>query len=322
MRREGSTLAPTHNYSGSVSADVKNLSEYLSIFGATNPLDSNPAAAHFQFAIESGVWNGSATITPASSRPVDLGVISLPLWIGENWNEFSIRPLNVILSFPLLSLDKSPRWLGVGILNGGILSGGLHLSGTLRNPKIDGDLQLMNGKTAMAALGITGASGRIQFAESHGSIDFLRLTNKDVDLSFTGQADMSDPNQIVLILKSNLLTLDLSSHSLDCVSQITFTPVDTVFGSLVTQLEFRGAFFDHDWALTLRPVPAKSSEPLSIDSQNCSALSRSCVQWPGPEHWHILTEPTVGSAAAETGPPSLGVGGIATLRFCRDQPAG
>jgi hypothetical protein len=260
-------IGTTHNYSGSVSADVKNLSEYLSIFGATNPSNSNPAAAHFQFAIESGVWNGSATITPTGSRPVDLGVISLPLWIGENWNEFSIRPLNVILSFPLLSLDKSPRWLGFGVLNGGILSGGLHLSGTLRNPKIDGDLQLLNGKTDMTAFGITGASGRIQFAESHGSINFLRLTNKDVDLSFTGEAEMSDPDQIAIILKSNLPMLDLSSHSLDCASQITFTPVDTMFGSLVTQLEFRGSSFDHNWMITLRPAAAKSSEPLTIDSR-------------------------------------------------------
>jgi hypothetical protein len=260
-------IGTTHNYSGSVSADVKNLSEYLSIFGATNPSDSNAAAAHFQFAIESGVWNGSATITPAASRPVDVGVISLPLWIGEDWNEFSIRPLNVILSFPLLSLEKSPRWLGLGLLNGGILSGGLHLSGTLRNPNIDGDLQLMNGKTDTAALGVTGASGRVRFAGSRGSIDFFRLTNKDVDLSCTGEIDIADPNRVTLVLTSNLPMLDLSSHSLDCASQITFTPINTMFGSLVTQLEFRGALFDHDWTITLRPAAAKLLEPLSIDSR-------------------------------------------------------
>jgi hypothetical protein len=50
----------------------------------------------------------------------------------------------VILSFPLLSLDKSPRWLGAGILNDGILTGGLHLSGKLRNPKVDCDLQFLD----------------------------------------------------------------------------------------------------------------------------------------------------------------------------------
>ncbi len=254
-------LGGMHNYSGSISADVANLTDYLSIFGLTTTPDSHPTPAHLQFAIDAGVWNGNLTITTNDSRPVSLGLISLPLWFGEGWNEISIRPLNAILSFPLLSLDNGPRWLGLGVLRGGMISGGIHLSGTLRNPVLDGDIQLVNGKMDPGVLGFSGMSGHVTFSQSHGSIEFLRLANDAVDLSMTGEIDATAADRIAIGLASNLPLLNLTSQSVDCATRITFSPTDTMFGQPLSQLEFDGGFGRPNWTITLRGTPAKLLAP-------------------------------------------------------------
>jgi hypothetical protein len=260
-------IGDAHNYSGSVSADIANLTDYLSIFGLTNTIDPHPAAAHLQCMIDAGVWNGNATITTSSSRPVSIGAISLPLWPGETWDEFSVRPLNVILTFPLLSFDNSPRWLGLGIFRGGILSGGIHISGTLRNPNIDGDAQLINGRTKSEAFGINGMSGYARFNGSHGLIDFLRVTNNNVDLSFNGEVEISDTDRIRVNLTSDLPLFDLTATTLDCPNRITVSPTETMFAPIVSQFEFQGGLFNRNWTMMMRPTPAKSPEPESIDTR-------------------------------------------------------
>jgi hypothetical protein len=256
-------LGTVHNYSGSVSADVRNLSDYLAIFGATDATDSNPASAHMQFTIDSGVWNGNATIRTATSR-LDMGVISLPLRIGENWSEFSIMPLNIIFSFPVLAFDKGPRWLGLGFLRSGILSGGIHVSGTWQHPNIDGDVQLIDGRTENATLGFTGLSGRVRLSESHGSIDFLRASNKDVDLSFRGEMDISDSDDIAIVLTGTLPLFDATSYPLNCVSRLTVLPIDTMFAPVIGEIGFRGGLINRNWTVTLRPTQPQLLEPINI----------------------------------------------------------
>jgi hypothetical protein len=259
-------LGSAHAYSGSLSADVKNLSDYLSFFGATDAADSNSASAHMQFMMDSGVWNGTATITTATSR-LDMGVISLPLRIGEDWNELSATPLNVIFSFPVLSLDRSPRWLGLELLRGGILSGGFHLSGTLQHPKIDADVQLIDGKVENEKLGFDGVSGRLRLSASHGLIDFLHVNNKDVDLSFRGEMDVSDADDVAVALTCTLPLFDVTSYPLHCVSQLRVSTIDTMFASIVGQIEFRGGFINRNWTITLQPVAAGLFEPTKISTR-------------------------------------------------------
>lgn len=259
-------LGGVHNYSGSLSADLANLTDYLSILGLTSSLDSHPAPAQLQFMIDSGVWNGNATITTRDSRPVSIGVINLPIWVGETWNEFSIRPLNIILSFPLLSFDNGPRWLGLGLLRGGVLSGGIHLSGSLRTPMIDGDMQLINGKPNDRTFGLNGISGHITFAGSRGSINFLRAANDAVDVSFNGELDITAADRVVIDLTSNLPLFNFAG-SIGCIDRVTLAPTTLVSGQPVGQLEFRGDLFNQSWSVTLRETAAKLLQPNGMEDR-------------------------------------------------------
>ncbi len=256
-------LGSGHSYSGSVSAEVKNLSDYLLFFGKTDVADSIPASAHMQFAIDSGIWSGSAVITAAASR-LDVGAISLPLRIGVDWNEFGMTPLNIIFSFPVLSLDKSPSWLGLGLVRGGILSGGIHVSGTLQHPNVDGDVQLINGTVANDRFGFNSISGRLRLNGSRGSIDFLHLGNKDVDLSFRGKMDVSDVDDVTIALNGTLPLFDLTSYPVTCVNRVMVSPTDTMLAPIVNQIEFRGSLIDQNWNITLQPTARDLLEPTSI----------------------------------------------------------
>jgi hypothetical protein len=260
-------LGSAHAYSGALSADVKNLSEYLWLFGATDAADSNPVSAHMQFMTDSGVWNGTATMTIATSR-LDMGVISLPLRIGEDWNELSATPLNVIFSFPVLWLDEGPRWLGLGLLRGGILSGGIHLSGTLQAPKIDGDVQLIDGKLENEKLGFDGVSGRLRQNGRHGLIDFLHVSNKDVDLSLRGEVEISDADDVAIALTSTLPLFDATSYALHCVSELRVSTIDTMFAPMVGQIEFRGGFINRNWTIVLQPDAAGLFGPMRISRRS------------------------------------------------------
>jgi len=206
-------------------------------------------------------------MTTATSR-LDMGVISLPLRIGEDWNELSVTPLNVIFSFPVLWLDESPRWLGLGLLRGGILSGGIHLSGTLQNPKIDGDVQLIDGKLENEKLGFNGISGRLRQNGIHGLIDFLHVSNKDVDLSFRGEMEVSDADDVAIALTSTLPLFDVTSYPLNCVSQLRVSTIDTMFASMVGQIEFRGGFINRNWTIMLQPAAAGLFKPTRISARS------------------------------------------------------
>jgi hypothetical protein len=252
-----------HNYTGSLSADLKNLSDYVSFFGPTDPVDSNPASAHLQFMADSGVWNGTATITTPTSR-VDIGAISLPLRIGETWNEFSMTPLNIIFTFPVLSLDKSPSWLGLGVLDRGILSGGIRLFGTLAQPKLEGDVQLINGQTKATRLGVDRVSGRLRLAGDHGTIDFLQLSNTNVDLALRGEVQISAADDIAVDLTATLPLFDRTSYPLECVNGFIFSPMNTMLAPVVNQIEFHGGLINRRWTVSLRPKTRGLVELMSI----------------------------------------------------------
>jgi hypothetical protein len=253
-------LASGHNYSGSLSADLRNVSDYLSLFQPSDSIDSNPASAHIQLVADSGVWKGNAIITTPSSR-LDAGIISLPLGIGENWSQFSITPLNIILSFPVLSLDKGPRWLGLGVLRGGILSGGIRVFGTLEHPKLEGDVQLIDGEMTSKQFGFDRLSGRLRLAGTHGTIDFLQSSNKTVDLAFRGEMEIGDAEDIAIALTSTLPLFDASRYPLGCVSGVVLSPIDTILAPVVNQIELRGGLINRGWTISLRPIPRGMLEP-------------------------------------------------------------
>ena len=259
-------IGNAHNYSGSLSADISNLSDYLSIFGGTALADSNPASAHIQFTIDSAVWNGGATVTIPNSLPITLEA-TLPLRIGEDWNEFSMTPLNISLHFPTVSLGNTPRGLVPGIFHDGILRGTIHFSGTLRRPNLEGGVELLNARMENAVLGFTEMSGRARFGRNHGLIDFLHVSNKDVDLSFNGEVDVGDADDVTIRLAGILPIFKVTPYPVGCVGRIVVSPIGNVLAPVIDKLEFRGGFPDGDWTVTLQPTGRDLIELTNIASQ-------------------------------------------------------
>jgi len=246
-------IGRAHNYSGSLSADISNLSDYLSIFGGTGPANSSPASAHIQFTIDSAVWDGFATVTTPNSRPIFLEA-TLPLRIGEDWNEFSMTPLNIILDFPTVSLGNMPRGLVPGNFRDGILRGTIRFSGTLQRPNIEGAVELLNGKMENALLGFTEMSGRARFEGNHGLIDFLDASNENVNVSLNGGIDVGDADDVAITLAGILPISELTPYPVGCVGQIMISPVGTVLAPVIDRVEFRGGFFNRNWTITLQPI--------------------------------------------------------------------
>ena len=255
-----------HNYSGSLSADISNLADYLSIFGGTGPANSNPASAHLQFTVDSAVWDGFATVTIPNSQPIFLEA-TLPLRIGENWNEFSMTPLNIILNFPMVSLGNTPGGLVPGNFRDGVLGGTIRFSGTLQRPNIEGAVELLNGKMENALLGFTEMSGRARFGANHGFIDFLDASNENVDVSLNGGVDVSDADDVAITLAGILPISELTPYPVGCVSQIMMSPVETLLAPVIDRVEFRGGLFNRNWTITLQPAGRELIESTNIAKQ-------------------------------------------------------
>jgi hypothetical protein len=257
-------LSHQHDYSGTVKASVSDLTDYLWVFGEVESTRS-PLPATADFTVNSSVWQGVATIVTLPNRgPITFGTTSLPLRIGESWTEFSITPLQIFLSFEDVSLENAPRWLGLGNFRGGILRGGLQISGTFQRPSIDGAVELIDGKIKDESLGFTDISGRVRIGEKHGLIDFLRLSNKDVDLSFTGDIAIRHSDDVTIILTSNLPMFDVTSHSLHCVNGVMLSHIDTMLAPTVSEIELDGGFIDYNWTITLRPTARQLAEPMEL----------------------------------------------------------
>ena len=256
-------IGRAHNYSGSLSADISNLSDYLSIFGGTGVTGSNPTPAHVDFTVESSVWSGSARIAIPNSEPISFTAVSLPLRIGETWNEFSMTPLHIALDFRSVSLADAPHWLGLGIFRAGNLSGGIQVSGTPQRPNIDGDVQLIDGKMESEALGLSDLSGRVHLSGSHGVIDFLQARNKDVDLSFNGEVDVSGSDDVTITL-AGILPIFYVTSPVECVSRIAVSPMDTFLAPVLDKVEFRGGFVDRRWTITLQPKGQELIKSINI----------------------------------------------------------
>src|SRR5438552_668522 len=219
------------DFRGDISATINSLGDFTSLFGAN-----------------SGDFAGAIPI----SKPITFAAVSLPLRIGESWTEFSMTPLKVSLSFINLSLENAPRWPGLGNFRSGILSGALEVSGTLQRPTFEGEIDLIDGQTKDESLGFTGISGRVRLDGNHGLIDFLRIIRKDADVSFRGEVEVRDADDLTITLTSNLPMFDVTSYPLDCVSRVMVSRIDTMFAPIVSEIKLAGGLFDHIWTITLR----------------------------------------------------------------------
>lgn len=251
-------MSHQHDYSGTVNATIKNLADYFSILRGPGMADSKPTPADIRIKIESGVWDARGVVTLSGSSPLNFSA-NFPLRIGTDWNAFLASPLNLNLDFPSIFLASAPQFFHPEIFHDGILSGKLSISETLQHPRIVGDMQLLNGKLQNAPIHLTEANGRITFMGEHASIDFLNVSTKEVDLSFRGEIDLHDSNDVTLKIIGMVPIFDLTSRPVDCASRFELVPTDVTLAPAITELEFRGGVFRSDWAINMKERASSTS---------------------------------------------------------------
>src|ERR1022692_3461813 len=95
-------------------------------------------------------------------------------------------------------------------------------------------------------------NGRLTFNGDRASIDFLNLATKDVDLSFRGEIDLHDANDLSIKTVAVLPIFDLATQTIDCASRIEFTPVGLTLAPPIEELEFRGSLSKGDWSVNAK----------------------------------------------------------------------
>lgn len=281
-------LSHEHDYSGTLEARLNNLIDYLSI-----PRDAaekaNPIPADVQATIDSSNWDIRGVVHSPNSSPISF-TANFPLRIGTDWNAFRMSPLNITLNFPSIFLAKAPQLFHPQIFSDGILSGNISLSETLQHPRVDGDIQLMNGKLSGdggTSLNLTEASGRIVFGGDRGSIEFLNVATKDTELSLRGEIDFQDTNNVTVRIDGAMPIFDLTPHPIDCMSKIEFASVPITLAPAVAELQFCGALFQPNWTIGLKERTIAQSS----DVPDPSAVTREfplCFSGNSPEKATLL----------------------------------
>jgi hypothetical protein len=246
-------LSHEHNYSGTLEARLNNLLDYRSIPGGAAE-KANAIPADVQVTIDSSEWDIRGVIHVPSSSPVSF-TANFPLRIGTDWNAFWISPLNITLNFPSIFLAKASQLFRPLIFRDGIMSGNISVSETLQHPRIDGDIQLLNGKLSGdegGSINLTEASVRIVFEESRASIEFLNIATKDTDLSLRGEIDFQNTNNVTVRLSGATPIFDLTPRPIDCMNKIEFASAPFTLAPAVAELQFCGGIFQSNWTVGLK----------------------------------------------------------------------
>jgi len=258
-------LSHEHSYSGTLNATIGNVAEYFSIFRGLGENNIKPAPADIQVKIDSSNWDARGAISLPDSSSINF-TARFPFPVGTNWNAFLTFPLNVTLDFPSIFLANAPQIFHPEIFRDGILSGKLSLSDTLLHPRIHGDAQLLNGKLQNTSLNLTEASGRVTFDGFRASLDFFNAATKDLDLSFRGDIDFHDTNDLTVRIAASVPIFDLRPRTIDCVNKIEIESVAETLAPVISALELRGGLFRSDWTMNLK-------EPIGIQSNGALILN-------------------------------------------------
>jgi hypothetical protein len=247
-------LSPDHNYSGKLNAWTEDVRRYVSRLRESPERKAVPIPLELEATIQSSQWDTHAVVQLPKSSPVTV-TANFPLPMAGTWSQFQMFPLEVSIDFPAVFLSTAPRLFDADIFQDGILSGKISLSETLRRPRIVGELQLINGKLATssnAVSNITAASTRINFDGNRGSLEFLNVATKDVDLALGGEINFEDTQDIKVKIVGATPIFDLMSRPVDCVNRIEIAPAALPLAPAATELELRGAFLQPDWSVSLK----------------------------------------------------------------------
>jgi hypothetical protein len=276
-------LSHEHNYSGTLEARLTNLLDYLSIPRGADER-ANPIPADVQTTIDSGKWDVRGVIHIPNSSPISF-TANFPLRIGTDWNAFRASPVNITLNFPLILLANAPQLFHPQIFNDGILSGNISLSETLQHPRVDGDIQLVNGKISSdtpTPFNLTEASSRIVFEGNRASIEFLNVATKDTDLSLRGEIDFQDTNKVSVSVDGAMPIFDLTPHPIGCMNKIEFALVSFTLAPAVAELQFRGGLLQPNWTIGLKERTVAQSSDIP-DPNGVTREFPLCFSGTGPE---------------------------------------
>ena len=252
-------LSGEHNYSGTLEARLNNLVEYLPVPLSTGA-KAKPAPADVQATINSTNWDIRGVIHLSDSSPVSF-TANFPLKIGSDWNAFRLSPLTLTVNFPSIFLAKAPQLFQPPVFHDGILSGSLSVSETLEHPRIDGDIQLLNGKLSgdSSAVNLTEASGRMVFGGNRASIEFLNVATQDAELSLAGEIDFQDTSNVTIKINGSMPVFDLTARQINCMSRIEFAPAPFTLAPAVAEVQFCGGLYQPDWIVALKEHPVTQS---------------------------------------------------------------
>ena len=268
LRTQGKVdLDQNHNYSGSFKAAVSNLSEYLSIFRGPEETPSKPVAAETQITVDSASWDAHAILNMADSRPLNVAA-KFALKFGQDWKA---SPLDVTIDFPAIFLANAPQLFHPEIFKDGILSGKIVLSDTLQHPHLVGDVQLLSARLQNAPIDLTQASARLTFNGARATVDFFNAGTRDVDLSFRGEIDFRDSNDVVAKIFPSTPVFDLMNAPIQCASEIKLAPVAITLAPMIDELDFHGGFFGRGWTIGLGEAG---------ETQTPAAVARTTRQFP------------------------------------------
>ena len=240
-------LGHDHNYSGSLNAAVSNLSEYLSIFRGPEGTPSKPISAETQITVDSGSWDAHGILNMADSRSLNIAA-KFALKFGQDWKA---SPLEMTVDFPAIFLANAPQFFHPEIFKDGILSGKVVLSETLQHPRIAGDVQLLSAQLQNAPIDLMQASARLTFNGDRAAIDFFNAGTKDIDLSFRGEIDFRDSNDLVAKIFPSTPVFDLMNAPIQCASEIKLAPVGITLAPMIDELDLHGGFFGRGWTIGL-----------------------------------------------------------------------
>jgi hypothetical protein len=246
-------LSHEHDYSGTLDTRLNNLLDYLSVpRGAAEK--KNPIPADVQATIDSSKWDVRGVIHMPNSSPISF-TANFPLLMGTDWNAFLLSPMSITLNFPSIFLANAPQLFHPGIFDDGILSGNISFSETLQHPRIDGEIQLMNGKLSGdrgLPVNLTETSGRIVFGGNRALIEFLNVATRDTDLLLRGEIDFQDTNDMTVRISGGMPIFDLTPHPTGCLNKIEFASVPFTLAPAVAELEFSGGLLQRNWTIGLK----------------------------------------------------------------------
>jgi hypothetical protein len=274
-------LSHEHNYSGTLEARLNNLLDYQSGMRGV-PEKGNSIPADVQVTIDSSNWDVRGVLHMPNSSPISV-TANFPLRIGTDWNTFRIAPLNITLNFPSIFLAHAPQLFHPPIFHDGILSGNISLSETLQRPRINGDIQLVNGKlSGRGPFNLTEASGHIVLSGNRGEIEFLNVGVKDADLSLNGEIDFENADNVAIKVTGAMPMFDLTQYPVGCTEKIELTPVPFTFAPPIGELQFHGGLFQSNWKVGLKER-AMSQSFFTPDPNGLSREFTLCFATPGPE---------------------------------------